>query len=71
MIAQIYSYLCIQDEEDGDLERSALRRQLEAVQRQAEEYKQQLRAKEEEAEKFRKQLSQIQTTTDVKDVDSS
>ncbi|XP_025084231.1 GA-binding protein subunit beta-1-like [Pomacea canaliculata] len=60
-----------EDEEDGDLERSALRRQLEAVQRQAEEYKQQLRAKEEEAEKFRKQLSQIQTTTDVKDVDSS
>ncbi|KAK7466604.1 hypothetical protein BaRGS_00037327 [Batillaria attramentaria] len=58
-----------ENEEGGedDLERSALRRQLEEVQRQAEEYKQQLRAKEEEAEKFRKQLSQIHTMPDPKD----
>lgn len=58
------------EEVGDDLERSALRRQLEEVQRQAEEYKQQLRAKEEEAEKFRQQLSQIQTVADPKEDDS-
>lgn len=52
--------VCPQDA-DGGNESNELRRQLEAVQRQAEEYKQQLRAKEEEAEKFRQRLSQIET----------
>ena len=52
--------MCPQDA-DGGNESNELRRQLEAVQRQAEEYKQQLRAKEEEAEKFRQRLSQIET----------
>ena len=50
--------LLLQDGADSDLD---LRAKLEAVQRQAEQFKQQLLAKEQEAEKFRQRLSQIET----------
>ena len=44
-------------EEAGD--QDELRRQLEQVQKQAQEYKQQLKAKEEEAQQYKEKLNEI------------
>ena len=49
-------------DESGD--RDELRKQLEAIQQQAEGYKQQLKEKEQEAEKYKKQLSEINKDDD-------
>ncbi|XP_060075177.1 GA-binding protein subunit beta-1-like isoform X2 [Ylistrum balloti] len=47
------------------LDKDALRKQLEEIQKQAENYKQQLKQKEEEAEEYKKKLNQIGTTKET------
>lgn len=47
-----------------DLDKESLRRQLEEMQRQAEEYKLQLQQKEEEAAAYKKKLDESINTTE-------
>lgn len=47
------------------LDKDALRKQLEEIQKQAENYKLQLKQKEEEAEEYKKKLNQIGTAKDT------
>lgn len=52
------------NEEEVDLDKESLRRQLEEMQRQAEEYKLQLQQKEEEAAAYKKKLDESIITTE-------
>lgn len=54
--------LQVKVETEGDQERNKLQRELEALRKQAEQYKVQLQQKAHEAEQYKKQLEQMKSS---------